>query len=140
MTRTIKQWASDAVGPVQDACNLSGILFAFNDCIADLSALALGDNEIDRHPIAVAWADKLDDLARCRELDPITCHEPLTMLVPRFTEAMRLLCNENHDTDARNRHPVAQEFVRRVVYVTGSRSTKRLFDALDACKQMATGE
>lgn len=140
MTRTIKQWAADAVGPVQDACNLSGIVFALNECIVDLAGLGLGNQEIDKHPIAVAWADKLDDLARCRGLEPIQCDEPLTKLVPRFTEAMRLLCKENHDTDARNRHPITQEFVRRVVHVTGSRSTVRLFDALDACKQMATGE
>lgn len=53
---------------------------------------------------------------------------------------MRLLCKEGHDTDTRNRHPVTQGFVLRVVYITKSRSTMRVFDALDACKQMATGK
>lgn len=140
MTRSIQQWAADAIGPVQDACNLSGLVFAFNECLADLSGHGLGDQEIDRHPIAVAWADKLDDLSRSRVLEPIASDEPLTKLVPRFAEAMRLLCKEGHDTDARNRAQVVQEFVRRVVYVTGSRSTARLFDALDACKQKAAGQ
>jgi hypothetical protein len=140
MTRTIQQWAADAAGPVQDACNMSGIVFAFNECITDLAAHGLGDDEIDQHPICVAWADKLDDLSRTRGLESIPCDEPLTKLVPRFAEAMRLLCKEGHDTNARNRHPITQEFVRRVVHVTGSRSTMRLFDALDACKQMAAGQ
>ncbi len=70
MTRSIQQWAADAAGPVQDACNMSGLVFAFNECIADLAAHGLGDDEIDRHPICVAFADKLmtclahEDLSR----------------------------------------------------------------------------
>lgn len=139
MTRTINQWASDAVGPVQDACNLSGLVFALNECIADLVELGLGDSEINQHPICVAWSDKLDDLSRSRGLDPIACDEPLSTLVPRFAEAMKLLCKEGHDTDTRNRHPTAQEVVRRVVYITGSRSTVRMFDALDECGRIAAG-
>lgn len=140
MTLSIQQWAADAAGPVQDACNMSGLVFALREYVADLVAHGLGDGEINQHPICVAWADKLDDLSRSRGLEPIQCDEPLTKLLPRFAEAMRSLCKEGHDTDTRNRHPITQEFVRRVVHVTGSRSTMRLFDALDACKQMAAGQ
>jgi hypothetical protein len=139
MTHTIKQWAADAIGPVQDACNMSGLVLALDECVADLAALGLGDEEIDQHPICVAWSDKLDDLSRSRRLEPISCDEPLTTLVPRFAEAMRSLCKEGLDTDTRNRHPISQEFVQRVVYVTGSRSTVKLFEALDQCERIAAG-
>lgn len=140
MTRSIQQWAADAAGPVQDACNISGLVFALNECIADLAGFGLGDVEINEHPIAVAWADKLDDLSRSRGLEPIHGDETLTKLVPRFADALRSLCKEVHETDDRNRHPVVQEFVRRVVYVTGSRSGLKLFDALDECGRIAAGQ
>ncbi len=139
MTRPIHQWAADAIGPVQDASNMSGLVFALNECVADLVAHGLGDDEINQHPICVAWTDKLDDLSRSRRLEPIHSDESLTKLMPRFAEAMRSLCNEGHDTDTRNRHPVVQEFVRRVVFITGSRSTGRLFEALDQCDRIAAG-
>jgi hypothetical protein len=118
---------------------MSGLVFAFNECIADLVAHGLGDGEINTHPICVAFSDKFDDLARCRGLEPIPCNEPLTKLVAQFTEAMRLLCREVHETDARNQHPVVQDFVRRLVHVTGSRSGPKLFDALDQCGRIAAG-
>jgi len=140
MTHTIKQWAADAAGPVQDACNLSGLIFALNECVADLVAHGLDDDEINTHPICVAWSDKLDDLSRSRRLEPIPGEEPLTKLVPRFAEAMRSLCKEGHDTDTRNRHPITQDFVRRVIHVTGSRSSVRLFDALDQCQRVAADQ
>ncbi|MBI2806116.1 MAG: hypothetical protein HYX68_14135 [Planctomycetes bacterium] len=140
MTRSVQQWAADAAGPVQDACNMSGLVFAFNECLADLAAHGLCNDEIDQHPICVAWTDKLDDLSRSRRLEPIPCDEPLTKLVPRFADAMRSLCKEGLDTDTRNRHPITQDFVRQVVHVTGSRSTVKLFEALDACKQMVAGQ
>lgn len=139
MTSTIKQWAADAAGPVQDACNMSGLVFALNECVADLVAHGLGDGEIDTHPICVAWSDKLDDLSRSRRLEPIQSEESLTKLVPRFAAAMQSLCKEGHDTDTRNRHPVVQEFVRRMVHVTESRSTVKLFEALDQCGRIAAG-
>lgn len=139
MTHTMRQWAADAIGPVQDACNMSGLVFALGECVTDLVVDGLSDGEINHHPICVAWADKLDDLARCRRLEPIPCDEPLTKLVPRFAEAMRSLCKEGLDTDTRNRHPTTQDFVLRVVNVAGSRSTAKLFDALDQCQRIAAG-
>jgi hypothetical protein len=140
VTRSIKQWAVDAIGPVQDACNMSGLVLALEECVDDLAAHGMGDEEINQHPICVAWSDKLDDLSRSRRLEPIHSEEPLTKLVPRFAEAMRSLCKEGHDTDTRNRHPVTQDFMRRVVHVTGSRSSVRLFDALDQCQRVAVGQ
>jgi hypothetical protein len=118
---------------------MSGLVFALNDCVADLVAYGLSDGEIDQHPICVAWADKLDDLSRSRRLEPIQSEEPLTKLVPRFADAMRSLCKEGLDTDTRNRHPITQEFVRRLVYNTRSRSTVQLFDAMDQCERIAAG-
>jgi hypothetical protein len=118
---------------------MSGLVFALNECVADLVTHGLEDGEIDRHPICVAWSDKLDDLARTRGLDPIACDEPLTKLMPGFVEAMQSLCNEGHATDTKNRHPTTQDFVRRLVYTTGSRSTVKLFDALDQCERIAAG-
>lgn len=140
MTLTIKQWAEDAVGPVQDACNMSGLVFALNECVADLVAHGLSDEQINQHPVCVAWSDKLDDLSRSRGLESITCDEPLTKLLPRFADAMRSLCKQSLDTDTRNRHPVTQGFVLRVVHGTGSRSTAKLFDAMDQCQRIAADQ
>jgi len=138
MTRTIQQWAADAQDHVQCACNLSGIVFAFERCIEDLAEdarrLDAGNDWIDHHPICVAWTDKLDDLSRSRSLPPIPTEEHLVDLVPRFVEAMKEICEEanrqQHGTDWRNQHPVTQDFVRRIVSITGSREGLRVFDAL----------
>jgi len=145
MHRTISQWADDAQDHVQSACNLSGLVFAFERCVADLAdearRLDAGHDWIDHHPICVAWSDKLDDLSRSRSLAAMPTDEHLVDLVPRFVEAMNGICDEGnrqqHGTDWRNQHPVAQEFVRRIVSITGSRDGLRVFDALADCEKLA---
>ena len=84
MTRTIQQWALDAADHVQTACNLSGIVYAFENCIADLAAEGHGPCWVNRHPICVAWASKLESLSECWRDGPAPCLLDLETLVPRF--------------------------------------------------------
>ena len=85
MTRTIQQWAADAANHVQCACNLSGLVFAFEQCVADLSGeaerIGEGDEWINTHPICVLWTDRLDDLSRSRSLEPTQMNKALPTLV-----------------------------------------------------------
>src|SRR5690606_27853779 len=142
LTRTIAQWAADAADVVQYACNLSGLVFSFEQSVEDLAeeARRLGhaDEWIDRHPIAVLWADKLDDLSRSRCLPPIETHERLIHLVPQFAAVMREVCDEaqqlRQGTDWRNQHPKVQELVRKLVAVTGSRNTMAVVRAFEDCE------
>lgn len=148
MHRTIEQWAADAADHVQFACNLSGLVFAFEQCVADLSVEAEGigesDGWINHHPIAVLWSDKLDDLSRTRSLDQLDTNEPLTVLVPHLAAVMREVCDDahrlGHGTDWRNQHPQVQEVVRRLVAVTGSRNGLAVFNAFEACEKLARRE
>ena len=145
MHRTIEQWAADAADHVQYACNLSGIVFSFEQCVADLAEeacrLGKGDDWINRHPIAVLWSDKLDDLSRSRSLDALDTSEPLTALVAQFAAVMREVCDEAHllgqGTDWRNQHHKVQEMVRKLVAVTGSREGMSVFEAFDECQLLA---
>jgi len=148
MARSIQQWARDASDDVQYACNLSGLVFAFQRCIAELVAEAerCGQDEswIDRHPICVAWADKLDDLSRSRGLAAIPTDNRLVDLVSNYVERMRDICEEaiqqNQGTDWRNQHPEVQQFVRKMVFVTRSREGMNIMEALDRCERIARGE
>jgi hypothetical protein len=53
----------------------------------------------------------------------------------------RSICDEanrqQHGTDWRNQHPVAQEFVRQIVSITGSREGLRVSDAMTDCEKLA---
>jgi hypothetical protein len=148
MHRNIEQWATDAANHVQYACNLSGIVFSFEQCVADLTeeAVRLGksDGWINRHPIVVLWADKIDDLSRSRGAEPLPTNEPLTTLVPQFVAVMREVCDEaeslGHGTDWRNQHPKVQELVRMLVTVTGSREGMTVFNAFASCEKLARRE
>lgn len=148
MTRTIQNWARDAYDHVQFACNMSGLVFAFERCVADLAdeAARFGKDEnwIDHHPVCVAWADKLDDLSRSRQLPLLPTEEHLTGLVPDFALKMREVCDEANrlgkGTDWRNQHPDVQEFVRKIVFLTRSREGMNVFHALDECERIAAGD
>lgn len=145
MHRTIEQWAADAADHVQFACNLSGVVFSFEQCVADLAEeagrLGQGDDWINRHPIAVLWSDKLDDLSRSRGLEPLPPNESLTTLASQFAAVMREVCDEAHrlgqGTDWRNQHPKVKEMVRKLVAVTGSREGMSVFEAFDQCQLLA---
>jgi len=127
---------------------MSGLVFAFERCIADLAdeAARLGKDKswIDHHPVCVAWTDKLDDLSGSRQLDLLPTEEHLTGLVPRFSETMRAVCDEGNrlgqGTDWRNQHPDVQQFVRKTVFLTRSREGMNVFHALDECERLAAGE
>ncbi len=148
MTRTIQQWAADAADHVQCACNLSGLVFAFERCVDDLAneakRIGEGDEWVNTHQICVLWVDKLDDLSRSRSLEPMQTHESLPTLATQFAEVMREICDEaNRDdngTDWRNQHSRAQEFVRKLVAVTGSREVTKVFEAFEKCEQLARNE
>jgi len=148
MNRTLEQWAKDACDTVQFACNLSGIVFACQQCVADLITEAKrqgkGPGWVDKHPICVAWSDKMDDLSRSRGLPPIPGDEHLVDLVPKFAQVMRQLCEESHPlgqgTDWCNRHTRAQAFVPKIVHLTGSREGLNVYRALEACEQIAKGK
>jgi len=145
VTRTIQNWAKDAYDHVQFACNMSGLVFAFERCVADLAeeAARLGKDEnwIDHHPVCVAWADKLDDLSGSRQLDLLPTGEHLTDLVPHFASKMREVCDEANrqgkGTDWRNQHPDVQQFVRKIVFLTRSREGLNVFNALDECERLS---
>ncbi|QDU94077.1 hypothetical protein [Lignipirellula cremea] len=106
------------------------LVFAFERCVADLAAeaqrLGWGKEWIDQHSICVLWIDKLDDLSSCRGMEPVETDEPLTEIMPKFAVAMREICDEanrlGHGTDWRNQHPLAQQFVRKLVAITGFRA------------------
>jgi hypothetical protein len=64
-TRTLAQLAQEALN-VQDACNLTGVVHGYSRALSDLRTHAEagghGTDWINRHPIAVAWADKIASL------------------------------------------------------------------------------
>jgi len=62
--RTLQTLAREALR-VQDACNLSGVVHSFARAISRLRALepTLGTDQINRHPIVVAWCSKVADLS-----------------------------------------------------------------------------
>lgn len=147
MSRSIQEWAHDAYDHVQSACNLSGIVFAFEQCVEALvceaKRLDLGETWVDEHPISVCFSDKFDDLSRSRKFSVMPCDEHLAQLMPQFAARMRQLCKESHrlgyGTDWRNEHASAQEFVRKIVSVTRSRGV-RIFEAFERCEQIVKGE
>lgn len=64
--RTIQQAAQCAID-VQDACNLSGVLGAFNDIVFDTlwpeaRRIGQGTEWVNTHPICTLFLDKLCDL------------------------------------------------------------------------------
>jgi len=67
MARTLKELAQEAQR-VQGACNLTAVLHGFARASSDLREL-LGDwDEAARHPIMVAWTDKVASLTGCQRL------------------------------------------------------------------------
>ncbi len=62
-TRTLQQLAREALG-IQDACNLSGLVYAWARSMRRLCELCpdLGTDERNTHPINVLWSDKCASL------------------------------------------------------------------------------
>ena len=132
---------------IQDACNASGVVYALDRFVMELEAerKQLGHDEtwLANHPVLILFADKLDDLCGCREMDPKPSTATLFDLMTTFKSVMDRLCEqahkEGHGTDWRNHHPDTQECVLQLVYLTRSRSTSRFSDAYDACCQIKDG-
>lgn len=67
--RTLADLAREAL-QVQDACNLSGVALGFSRAVSRLRELLeseangrVSTDRINRHPVCVLWADKLQSLA-----------------------------------------------------------------------------
>ena len=66
--RTLVELAQEAMH-VQDACNLSGVALGFGRAMVDLRHLLTGTEQLNTHPIAVLWADKIASLTRTQFAD-----------------------------------------------------------------------
>ena len=68
MEKTIKQLAQEALD-VQDACNLSGVAHAFARALSALRKAIpnASTSEINAHPIAKVWADKIAHLTQTQQ-------------------------------------------------------------------------
>jgi len=138
MQKSLASWAKDAYDFVQTASNLSGIVHAFKRCLADLDEAGVLAND---HAICILWVDKFDDLSGSRSLDPIPTEQALVEVVGEFSAVMHELCQDReHGTDWRNTHPKAQECVRKLVHVVGSRNVLAFSEAYDVCEQLAKEE
>jgi hypothetical protein len=63
--KSLAELAVEAIG-VQDACNLSGVVLSFGRVVVRLRELlpeSTSTRDINQHPIAQAWADKIASLA-----------------------------------------------------------------------------
>lgn len=130
----VKKLAGDAIA-VQDACNSSGVVYALGRVVSDL----MTGNDVEKlkdHPVIIMWADKLDDLCRCRDKAALPTDELITHLMLEFVVEMDKVCELRLDTDSKNTHPSVQERVLKLVYACDSRGADRLGQAIDACNRM----
>ena len=62
MSRTIQQLMTEAI-QVQNACNLSGVVYSFANVITDLRANGVTDTDaIRHHPVSVLFSSKIASL------------------------------------------------------------------------------
>ena len=66
MTLTARNY-QDAL-EVQDACNLSGVVHSFSKVMSSIMGDASNTHDVNRHPIAVLYADKIASLAGVQSL------------------------------------------------------------------------
>lgn len=144
----VKRAASDAIA-VQNGCNSSGILFAFNEHVRALETHreenGLPQEWLTRHPVVFLFVDKLDDLCGTRgmEPNPPRKEDTLSASVQEFAGVMRQVCDETRQmgTDAKNSHTRVQTGVRNLVGFCGTRDWSLYGKAYKACERMAeTGE
>ena len=132
------QWAIFA----QDACNGSGLVFDLNRTVAEMAAEGMTEEQIANHPVLILFADKFDDLCRCRDM-PARPAASIVVLMIAFESTMRALCADpaSTGTDWRNQHERTKNCVLQLVAITNSRGTDRYSKAYDACKRMeASGQ
>lgn len=67
-TKTRAHWAKQAIA-VQDACNLSGVLHSFLECVRWVRENEeLGTEGVNHHPLVVLFASKVNSLAGYEQL------------------------------------------------------------------------
>lgn len=134
MMKPIKAWAADAYDFVQSACNLSGIVFAFERLSNDLRE---AEELRADHPCVVLWVDKMEDLSRSRSIDLPDVDESLDTVMVELIAVMKRLCDECKATDERNTHPDIQAVIVKLAKLSGSREMTAYGDAYDAARKMA---
>jgi hypothetical protein len=72
-SRSLRELAQEAV-MVQDASNLSGVVHGFSRAMTELHDIVFSQpgastDDLNRHPIAQAWAYKIYDLSRADRCD-----------------------------------------------------------------------
>lgn len=71
MEKTMEQFAQTALD-CQDACNLSGVVFAFAEAMKAICEQDHAENHGTRwknaHPVAVLFASKIASLTRCDDV------------------------------------------------------------------------
>jgi hypothetical protein len=130
----IKRMADEAI-TVQDACNSSGVLYALARHVEEL-AQTNNNEQLKNHPVIIMFADKLDDLCRCREMPVVKTDLPVVELMRDFTVYMDAVCKEGIDTNSKNTHRDVQTCVLKLVHACDSRGMYRFSKAYDACQHM----
>ena len=66
--QNVKRMYEDALA-VQDACNLSGVVFSFAKHMQTLCDMGLDTDAKNRHPVSVLFASKISSLTNGEEFD-----------------------------------------------------------------------
>lgn len=136
MLKSLNKWANDAYDFVQGACNLSGVIFAFERLTNDLREM--GDLRPD-HPCVVLWVDKMDDLSRSRPIPMPEDNPDFDATIVELVAVMRRLCDDKsiQGTDERNHHPDIQAVIVKLAKLSGSREPTAFGKAYDAAHELA---
>ena len=120
MLKSLKAWAKDAYYNIQYACNLSGVVFAFEQLTNDLREL---DDLRPDHPCVLLWVDKMDDLSRTRVTAmPMPNEKPdFDSTIVELVAVMKRLCSDHKNTYVRNTHPDIQAVIAKLILLAGSR-------------------
>lgn len=123
---TLQEWAQKSFD-VQDACNLSGVVFDFGRLVdflkAEANRLGKTDRWIDEHPLVSLWVEKMEHLAHSQLLDPIVTEDSVATITKRLVEKQQQVneSDRQYGTDITNRHPLIQDEILRLVHVTRGR-------------------
>lgn len=152
---TVRDYA-DAIN-VQDACNLSGVLYSFEKVVDRIEATFKVHPEAGvvagLHPIAVLYVSKIVSLTKCgvvpfvvdpREVEKgyLNGGGGLRLYVRCFTAAMKQLRPEMeslnlNNTDFINTHPICKWFAGGLVQLTNAEDVQHFSLAYEACQHVA---
>ena len=142
---------------VQDACNLSGVLYSFEKVVDRIEATFKVHPEAGvvagLHPIAVLYVSKIVSLTKCgvvpfvvdpREVEKgyLNGGGGLRLYVRCFTAAMKQLRPEMeslnlNNTDFINTHPICKWFAGGLVQLTNAEDVQHFSLAYEACQHVA---